>query len=344
MSLAAITVVVVLASSEPDGAAPAMEQALHVALGDDARVVIEHDEHAPESDERLLAHAEAEHASVVGFITWRDHQRRASMRFARAGDGKWAEREIRFDASDAPAERGRTVGFAIASLFPEEVMAARKRAAAAASATSPAAQTTPSAPPPPAPPPPTEPAPSAPRSREEARPEPFAARDRTSVEAVGAGVAAIDGYGGGVGGAIGLRIPIGAGLRLRAAIGLRGGEIAEAQASSRVVDGTVGLAWQAWLDVSRRWFAGARAEALVQRHELVHLSSDDDTPDHRVRWLPGGVAAGEVGWRFTEQAAIFGATGLEAVLGRSAVVVHGREVASISPVRVLGEAGLRVSF
>lgn len=342
MSLAAITVVVVLAAGEPDGASsPArasMEQALHVALGEDAHVVVE--ERAPDGDDALIAHAEAEHAAVVGVVTWRDHQRRATMRFAHTADRRWAEREIRFDAADAAAERGRTVGFAIASLFPEELMAARKRSAAAESAPTPA--------PAPAPAPALAPAPAPAPAPTAEEPRPHRSPDeivrRVSVEALGMAGAAVGGYGGGVGGAIGVRVPVLAGVQLRGALDARAADVPEAQASSRIFDATAGVAWQTWLDAPQRWFAGARAEAVLQRHELVHLSSDDPAPDHQIRWLPGVGAALELGCRVTEQAALFGAARTEAVLGRSVVVVHHREQATISPVRFLAEAGLRVYF
>jgi hypothetical protein len=111
-----------------------------------------------------------------------------------------------------------------------------------------------------------------------------------------------------------------------------------------VLGGSAGVSWQGWVDLRRRWSAGVRLDALVQHHELVHFSADDPQPRTQARWLAGAAGAVEAGWRFTEQAAVVGAFGLETVFGTSAVVVSGRSVAEITPVRLVGETGLRVSF
>lgn len=332
MPLLAVTVVVVLASGDPGRPTPAMERALRVALGDDAQIVIE-DAPAP-SDDAVLARARDAHASGVGVVTWSDHERRATIHFARPAEGRFADREIRFDAGDAPDERGRTVGFAIASMLPEEALAEPPR------------------PPPPEPPPavapPSTSAPAAvdaPRSAERDAATPVhALLDGPSVEAAAVAAAAPSGYGGGIGGGLAVRLPLGDALRLRAGASGRVADIEPASATSRVLTGDLGLAWQHPLDRERRVLAGARVAFVVQRHELVHFSADDAAPVRRARWLPGGAAAIELAYRFAGQAALTAAAGAELVAGRSAVFVHDREVATVAPLRTTAELGVRVYF
>ena len=343
MLFGALTVVVVLASGEPDGAAPAMEQALAAALPENARVLVR--PRGDASEGTWLARGKDESAALVGVVTWSEKQRRVVVRFVRPEEGRWSDREIRFDAGDAASERGRTVGFALASMVPEEVLAKAVAENEATRGASARATSGPPSPPPPSPPPPS-PAAAPPQRRQAEAPPlpPLPVRNRPAVEATGLAATALGGYGGGLGAALALRIPLGDSLRLRASVSARAGDVPVAQASSRVLGGAVGLAWQTWVDDARRWSAGARVEALLQHHELAHFSSDDPEPAAKARWLPGAGAAIEVGWRFTEQAAVVGAGGLEAVFGRSAVFVGGQEVAALTPLRLVGEVGLRVSF
>lgn len=347
MVLGVLTVLVVLASGEPDGAAPAMEQALRAALPEGARVLVR--QRGDGSDGTWLARGKDEQAALVGVVTWSEKQRSVVVHFVRPDEGRWSDREIRFDATDATQERGRTVGFALASMVPEDVLAK----ATAEAASTPAAQPASTAQPAPGVAPTSTPAstveaaagarPTSPRE-EAPPPAPLGARARPSIEAAGIAAVALGGYGGGLGATVALRIPISSTFRVRVGASARASDVGPAQASSRVLGGAVGLAWQTWVDGQRRWAAGARLDAIVQHHELVHFSSDDPEPASQVRWMPAVAGALEVGWRFTEQAAVVGAMGLEGAFGTSTVLVAGQEVATIPPVRALGEAGLRVSF
>jgi hypothetical protein len=125
---------------------------------------------------------------------------------------------------------------------------------------------------------------------------------------------------------------------------LRAGEVAPAQATSRVIVGGAGLAWQPWLDAPHRWAVGARIDALVVHHDLGHLSADDPDVAHLSRFLPGLDLAVEGAFRFSDRAAFVVAAGTEIALGTTEVRVHDRLVASLPPARLLGELGLRVSF
>jgi hypothetical protein len=330
MLLAAISVLVIVAAGDPaDGSTQAMEQAFRGALGRDVQVAVRSAAEGV-TEESLVAAANTEHAALLVVVAWSERPRRATLRVVRPADGRWTDREIRFDTADVATERGRTVGFALASMVPEDALSPPDR--------------------PPVPAPPSPPAvgalpPAAARSPAEALAPPFLpAPNPLALEASALAVTAAGGYGGGLGGAFAVRVPIAGALAARVGASLRGGEVAPAQATSRVIVAAAGVAWQPWLDARRRWALGARLDALLLHHDLGHLSADDPEVAHLSRFLPGLDAAVEGAFRFADHAAIVGAAGTEIALGTTDVVVRGREVASLPPTRIVGELGLRVSF
>lgn len=329
MLLAAVSVLVVVASGDPsDGSTQAMEQALRGALGRDVHVAVRS---SPEgaTDEALVTSANSEHAALLVVVSWSERPRRATLRIMKPADGRWTDREIRFDAADVATERGRTVGFALASMMPEDAL-------------SPPAER-PATPPPAVTPTPT-PASTAGRAPAETAPPYVPAPNPLAIEAVALAVTAPGGYGGGYGGLIAVRLPVGGGFALRGGVSVRAGDVAPAQATSRVIVGGAGVAWQPWVDGRRRWAVGARVDALLIHHDLGHLSQDDPEVSHLSRFLPGFDAALEVAYRFADRAAVVGAAGTEIALGTTDVMVRGHEVASLTPARALAELGLRVSF
>ena len=328
MILAAVSVLVIVASGEPsDGSTTAMEQALRGALGRDVPIAVRSAAEGA-SDESLVATASSEHAALLVVVVWSERPRRATLRIVKPSEGRWTDREIRFDSADVPTERGRTVGFALASMVPEDAL------------------TPPDRPPAPPPAPPVESAsPSAGRTPPES-PSPLylPGPNPLALEAAALAATALGGYGGGLGGVFAVRIPLGAGFALRGAMSLRGGEVAPAQATSRVIVGGAGVSWQPWLDARRRWALGGRFDALVIHHDLGHLSQDDPEVAHLSRFLPGFDVALEGAYRFADRAAFVGALGTEIALGTTEIVVRDHTVASLTPGRILGELGLRVSF
>jgi hypothetical protein len=329
MLLAAVSVLVVVASGDPsDGSTPAMEQALRGALGRDVQVAVRS---SPEgtTDETLVTAANSEHAALLVVVSWSDRPRRATLRIMKPSEGRWTDREIRFDAADVASERGRTVGFALASMMPDEALsppAERQAATATAAAPSPASSS------------------SAARIPPETAPPYVPGPNPLALEAVALAVAAPGGYGGGYGGVFAVRLPVGAGFAVRGAMSVRAGDVAPAQATSRVIVGGAGIAWQPWMDPRRRWALGARVDALLIHHDLGHLSQDDPEVAHLSRFLPGLDAALEGGYRFADRAAFVAAAGTEIALGTTDIVVREHKVASLTPARALLELGLRVSF
>ena len=331
IGLAAVRVlVVVLSGASGEAGTRPIEDALHAALAKDATIVVR-SATAPVSDEALKATALVEKASLLGVVTWDEKQRRASVRFVKPSEGPWTERDVRFQVADAPAERGRTVGFTLASMMPDEAFA-------------------------PEPPPPTvaaKPVDSAPtvvfappividRVVPEKKAPPRA--NPLSVDLNTLGALSSDGYGGGVGGALALRVPLSGAFGMRFGGSARFGEVAVASVTSRVFVASAGVAWQPWLDDDRRWALGARLDALVIVHRVSHLSEDDVDPNVQSRALPGIDAAVEGAYRFTDRTAVVGALGAEVALGTTDLYVHDRRVAALTPLRGLAEVGLRISF
>jgi hypothetical protein len=326
MLFGAVTVIVVVAAADPrDGSTEALERALRSAVGDRAVVVVKT---AREGDPEDGANGTTEPGAVVGVVTWSDHHRRATLRFQ--SNGRATDRELRFDASDAPAERGRTIGFAVASMVPEDE-----------------SRPTPPKPPPvpieagpPATPTPTPtPAPAEAPSAPPRDPSKTFALDLTASGAVG-----IAGFAGGMGGALAGRIPLGRGFAARIGLSARLGEISPAQATSRAYAVAGGLAWQVWPTASRSFGLGVRTDLLLMRHEVVHFSSDDPENVSRSRFLPGVDVLLEGGIRLADHASVVVAFGPEIALGRTNIVVRGAEVGVVPPLRLCAEGGVRVSF
>ena len=118
-----------------------------------------------------------------------------------------------------------------------------------------------------------------------------------------------------------------------------------AQASSRFLHGGLGVVLVPWPTMpGRPWEVGARLDALVMREELSHFSSDDVVPDRQSRWLPGADAAIEGTWFFAPAAGLTGAMGTEMAFGETTVSMLHAQVATIPPVRLVWQLGVRAGF
>jgi hypothetical protein len=319
-------VVIVVATSLADDAADAIDRALRSALGSEASVTVRRMV-STDDDRSLRALALSSRATLVGVVA-ADGDERATLHLTSADDPRWSDREIRFDARDAPRERGRTIGFALAAIVPEQDVPAGAAPPQPLAPSGPAAALA---------------APS-PGRVEQAESLPPPGTARAALDAIGLGAAAVGGEGGGGGGALAGRLAVGGSFRVRLVVGARAGEIAPAQAASRAYFAGGGVAWQPWLDRERTVALGARADALALGEELSHLSADDPQPDRRLRVLPAFDLAMEGTWRFAREASFIGALGAEAVAGQTDVYVHFHRVATVVPFRAIGEVGLRVGF
>lgn len=326
MLFGAVSVIVIVTGLGGADGAAAIENAVRGALGPDAVVSVQ-PQTVVEDDATLRARATEAHATLVGVVRQSDEQH-ATIRFARPNEG-WSEREIRFDPSDAPRERGRTIGFAIASAVPDEAPA-------------------PVAPPPPPPPPvaaPIAPPPPARRAPDADHASTGYPSSRAPwVDAIGMVGTGIDGFGGGAGGAIAGRFLLRGNVRARFALGIRGSDVPPAQASARAYLAGAGLAWQTWVDSERRYGLGARVDGLAIGTEVSHFDADDASPARKFRVVPGAGAALEGTLRFTPSAAFIAAVGAEVAFGTTDLYLHDELVAKLVPFRAMSEVGLRIFF
>jgi hypothetical protein len=330
MSSALTLVVLIVAGDAKDPVTMSMKKAAEETLGPDATVLVRDAPRAIENDD-AVGLERSMHADAIAEVSWREGEpRRALVHLHVQASSRWIDREIGFASSDAPAEEGRTIGFAVASMLPE-------RPSAPVST-------------------PREIAPSA-----TAEQSSIAAQSRTSAPrawtgAIDASVALATslgggggggggGAGGGVGGALGVEWYVTPHFALRGQFGARYSEVTAAQATLLVMSGGAGIAWRSWTPtLARRYAFGARIEALAVWQAMRHLDVDDPSPVHQSRWVPGADAIAEGSWLLTEGASVVVGVGAEVVFGNTDVLLHQGTVATLTPVHPIVEAGIRARF
>lgn len=268
-------------------------------------------------------------ADVVVRVRWSDDAHRRAVLTVRTTDGRESERTFSFDAADPEAERGRTLGFALVAMVPEEMRSAPPE-------------------PPPAPPPPlATPQPSAavesaapPSARDESAAR-SVARSRVWLDALGHASAGIAGSAGGIGGALAVRVRLGS-IALRVGGAARAGDVDEANASSATLRGDAGLAYSTVL-VDPHLLVGARSSLVVLRHTLRRAEADGATSSGS-HTLGGVELVAEVSYAFSPWFALTAGAGTEVAFGVTRVRVGTARVAEIPPVRLIGEAGARFAF
>jgi len=244
---------------------------------------------------------------------------------------RWLDREISFGESRGSRrtetlERGRLLGFAVASMF-------------AADAEVSAAPIVDSAPPAPLP---TKPSSISGASREQHAPEQHA-RSTRSIEFAGIASSGLNGTAAGLGASAGLRLAFTGPLWGRLFVAGRTGNIPEAQASTRTALMGGGLAL-ALLPEQKRFELGVRVDAFASYFETSHLSEDDIAPDQRSRWQVGADLLTEGGFRLAGEASVLLGLGIEGMLGKTEVYTHGNRVAVVPPFRAVAELGFRTRF
>ncbi|MET0592539.1 MAG: hypothetical protein ABW133_07565 [Polyangiaceae bacterium] len=296
-------------------------------LGADHEVQVREIDRVPD-DARAAAIAADLHAAAVIELAWDQptHQQ-VQIRFHVEPRPGFSDRFIRFADTDDLAERGRTVGYAIASTV-----------------AGPREQLQPAVPPPEIPP-------SAPADRRgfvamgkvgvpaDRERSPRGAIDVTASSALGVG-----GPAGGWGGALSGRWYVTPAFALRTAVSARSGQVSPAQATSLFLHAAAGAVWFPLTTTSKRPFElGARLDALLLREQLTHFDSDDVAVT-AMRWLPGGDLALEGSWFFSASAGLLAAFGAEFAFGQTDVTIHQQVVTTLPPVRLVFQAGVRAVF
>jgi hypothetical protein len=311
-------IVLLVALDAADSSTGAFESTLRSTLGHSARLQLERVAEDPPDQESA---ARGSQVDGVVELTWSPDRSRARLHCYLSGQERWVDREITFSGSagnleQEASERGRLLGFAVATMFAED-----------------------SAPPAPATPSP----PTAQRPAQVAKPRVAVQARLRSLEFAGIASSGVGGTASGLGASAGARWHWLGPLALRGFIAGRAGNVPEAQASTRTAHVGAGLSGN-FLRSTMPVELGVRADALMSYFQASHLSEDDVVPDTKSRWLPGFDLVLEGGFRFAGSAGLFAGAGVEAMAGSTEMYTHGRRVAVVPPVRLVGELGFRTRF
>jgi hypothetical protein len=310
MSAAAVIALVVAAGEGQVPTTGALIAAAQEALGGGTAIRVF--EAAPPTDEAALeVETEIDALGVVTLI-WQSPQRlQAAVRVHVARTDRWTSRDITFAAVDTPFERGRALGFAVASMLPDEVKA---RAARATEVTPPPQQ------------------------------QPAEPQRLNAIGLFGVGAA---GDGSGVGGTLGGTRLVAESLELRAALSARNGSVAGLQnASLLVASVAAGVAWWPVAPVAGHPVgAGLRADLALLRREVFFKG------DSYGSFLPAADLLGQVAVRIAADLEVRIAVGGELAIGRTPVLVDtfmgsaatetSNQIPRLAPV---GEVGVQYRF
>jgi hypothetical protein len=378
MAASAVLVIVVAAGDASSAATSAMLGAAESALATGASVRLVEVAYPSDGAALRVEDELAARASVA--LVWEDAAHlRARIRLHVAQTDRWTDRLLTFSAADSARERGRTLGLAVVTMWPEGAAVPRAGAAAAARpppaapppaaarARSPVAAAAPATPTPArddsaaeestrrvdaAPEPAsgsveTEPAiDSAPRARVAASEAPGAPLSRHALELGAVASSGVMGAATGYGGMLDGAVFVTPTLSIRAGLALRAGPVAELPGSDVVASLGAGFEW--WLrptTTRQRLGVGVRSGALLIRHQVFATSSTGGTESYG-RFVPAAELIPLLAWAPSG--------GLELLLGAGAEVAFGATdirrgpaldvVARIPPVRVVGQAGVRFRF
>jgi hypothetical protein len=300
-----------VAAGEADApATQAMIEALREAVGGEI-VASVRETPGPLSDDELLELERASGSGAVATVNWAgDLRLQARVRLHLRASGRWVERDLGFATTDDPRERGRTLGFTLASMLPDRGVA-----------------------------------PARPRAPVLVETAPVAPPGRLALDALVLGSLGVNGNADGLGGGFAVRYSLWPSLALRAELAGRTGVVQAAQATSISARVAAGLAWSPFGDVpTRRANLGIRSDLAMFYESLGHLSSDDLDRDRRGRFLPGADLVVEGSLRVLGQAAVVLGVGAELAFGHTDVYVHQRKVAVVPPLRLVTSVGLRHYF
>jgi hypothetical protein len=370
-------VVLVAAGQGSDTTTEGVVRATRQALGGDAHVEVRETRAAP--TEADVADVQSSTASdAIAEVRWTDARHdRASLLVLVNATGRRVRRTIAFRASDAPMERGRTLGFAVVSMLPEGGLVPPEPppATAPAPTSQPPPPSAPSSQPAPPPPPPTPPVaastaaapPPAPTSSapqpadHPTSTEPTPARERPAAPAsVAAPVAGeprvtLDVLGlastwpgasaEGLGAAAAVQWFAFPAVSLRLAVGALSGSIPVAGATTLYFPGEAGVALHPFRTRPGRPLGLAfRVDYVLLRQSITRFETGGSNTAYE-RWLSGAAATVEGDWLFSpEVELVVGVGAADLFASPTYVNVQGVRVATIPEFRVLPEAGFRLRF
>jgi len=359
---APLTIVILVAAggaSEP--ATLAIERTTNKALGRDARVIVRESAGPPSDGEALAVEEEANGGAVVE-VTWGEQGHRvATLRLHLAGRPRWTERTIGFRAADADSERGRTLGFTLASMLPEPDASLDAPFPAPAPAPTPASARTLASAPTPAPAPtlastPTPaPAPTLASPASPAAASTIAIAElvppwtsdgdlRWAVDLFGVGATGLGGQVQSAGGGAALETFLLSLLSVRIGGAIRAGELGSASARTLILLASAGLALHPWRRPSHVFGAALRVDYVMMSQSVTHFSATGADLSTRARLLSGVDALVETEWRLGEGTDLLAGAGIEEMLATTYVDLNGHRMATVSGTNFVAEAGLRLRF
>jgi hypothetical protein len=314
------------------------------------------------TDAAALETETREHANAVVELSWPDarHQRALlKLHLAASGaTGRWVERTIGFAPSDVETERGRTLGFAIASILPPDEPPPDVGAAAPASGANPEGASAPTSTPPAgaaAVPTLTAPrtsdhsgeatieAPAAVPSREPAPPQRHHwAFELEAIGAIGLGGSALQ-----AGGGASVRWFALGPAAIRVGGSVRAGPLGPAEGNSITTQASLGVAWDVVRPARARPLGTTvRLDFTVTDETVMHASPDGRQSSHDFGWFPGATAWIEETWSVAPSLELLVGAGLEDVNGGASNSVYVNEAnrTTLPPLRVGAEAGLRLDL
>ena len=329
MAGAVAFVVFVLAQDASTPAAQAFTAAAREVLGQTVRVDVREVEEDLSDTEAL---DQAGKADGIIELSWSADHNHVGFHCYVKRENRWIDRTITFGAGDSEWQRGRMLGFAVASMFAVPLESGDQ-----AELSMPPEHD--SQRPPPAIVPRDRPSPTLP-SYDEASPSSAGA-----VHALDFAALATTGIGGRAdmfGAAAAYRKIIATPWWVRFGIGGRVGEIPEAQANTRMLVAGLGLVWS--LLGAEAYDVSLRVDVLASWFEVGHLSADDPVVVRRSRWLSGADSLLSGTYNLSPDAGVFAAGGLEGMFGKTEIYTHGVRVSTVPPLRIIAELGLRSRF
>ncbi len=303
----------------------ALSEAAREMLGGDVRVQTETfpDEHP----EAAAAPAAGEESALLSWDSPRHEH--ARLRICRTADA-CLERWVTFEPSDPELERGRTLGFLVASVLLNEAAAAPPE---------------PRAPPSPAPlaSAPVKPVVALPVPRLEPAQVIRPPRRFPRGELTAAAVVSGPGDSTTLGANLGADYAASPRLRLGLSGELRFGELGAVQASSEVASLLARASYVLLQPAASTWL-GVSGGAGVYYLAASHFSSDDRVPDRQGRFLLGGTVGGIGGLDFNATSTLYCELGAEILSGKTTIFVHREPRATWPVAAALARIGLRAAF
>jgi hypothetical protein len=316
MSAVVILAIIVASGEAHSPVTSAMVAASEEALG--AEISVQVREAAPPSDEEASRIEAAAAPRAIAEVLWSDaaHEH-AHLRVHVARTDRWVDRTIDFVDADSLSERGRTLGFAIASMLPEADPALHVTEPPAIETIAPSTA------------PPSQPL------------------LRRSIGLAFIGSDGVAGPATGIGGGADVAFAPTESAAVRLSFALWRGSISTVAATD--LTGHVGLGgtWSPLAPTaSRRWGFGVDADALVVYQGVSHVHANGGT-EWKSQVSPGMDLAIDGRVRFAPNVELFATAGPEVVFGSVDVIVVSttatREV-TLPVLRVVGQAGLRLRF